>query len=240
MAEILSERPLVTAPAEKQEPSGTLGAVAGALDFLIVAALGWFGMVAVQTTPAEDLPQTLSPRLWILFGGVALALLASLAVRRLAPMVRGLLSALAGSLLLSLVLGYGNNLWATADRFDPRVAISWPLLAVAALALLRFLFSIHRDCSPAVGAAVGAPLLLIVLAWFTFLNLIPCLLPMRTPWTEFYPSVLRLIWKTVHYGLLLWGATTAAQERLPSYVLAVVMALALIAKLIGLGAIPFR
>lgn len=225
----VGEMPSVKPPGEGA--SGALGSLARVLDFLIVAALAWFCLVAVQTAPAEELPQTLAPRLQVLFGGVAFALLVSLAVRRLAPGVRGLLGALAGALLLSLTLDYGGDLWAAADRFDPRVAVSWPLGAVAALSLLRFLSSVRQEGSPAVGAAVGAPVLVIVLAWFTFQNLVPCLLPMRSPWTEFYPAVLRLTWTTVHYGFLLWGATTAAQERLPSYVLAVLMALALLAKL---------
>lgn len=225
----VGEMPSVKPPGEGA--SGALGSLARVLDFMIVAALAWFCVVAVQTAPAEELPQTLAPRLQVLFGGVALALLVSLAVRRLGPMARGLLGALAGALLLSLTLDYGGDLWAAADRFDPRVAVSGPLGAVAALSLLRFLASVRQDGSPAVGAAVGAPVLLIVLAWFTFQNLVPCLLPMRAPWIEFYPAVLRLIWTTVHYGFLLWGTTTAAQERLPSYVLAVLMALALLAKL---------
>ena len=232
MAETLGERPSVTDRSAGEGNSGTLRSLIRALDFLILAALGWFCVVAVQTVPREDLPQTLAPRLQMLFGGVAVALLASLAVRRLAPMARGLLGALAGALLLSLALDYGGDLWAAADRFDPRVAVSWPLLVAAALSLVRFLASVRRECSPAVGAALGAPALLIVLAWFTYQNLVPCLLPMRTPEAEFYPAVLRLVWTTVHYGLLLWGITTAAQEQLPSYVLAILMALALIARLV--------
>jgi hypothetical protein len=198
---------------------------------LLIAALAWFCLVAVRTPPREDLPQMLARWPLAAFGAVALALVVSLLPGRLAPVARGLLSALAAALLLSLTLDYGEDLFAASGRFDPRVAVSTPILAVAVLVLLRVAVTIKREVSPAVGAALGAPLLLIVLAWFTFANLSPCLLPTRSPGTEFYPVVLALVWTTIHYGVLLLGTTVAAQERTPSRVLAGVMAVFLVWKM---------
>ncbi|HIE51875.1 MAG TPA: hypothetical protein EYP85_08960 [Armatimonadetes bacterium] len=197
------------------------------LDCLIGAALVACGVLVIRTTEPY-----VEAKLWPLIGATVVLLGVTGAWGRANPTVRGLLSGLAGALLLWPVLDYSEQVdaWTVgaAEVFQPLLPFSWPLVAVLALGLLRWFVGRREGLPPPAAAAAVAPLLIAACGGIVLYRLIFAL-PELDLVTNQMPYTLSALWQLAHYGVFFFGATLIAPEAPASRGLAGVMALLLMA-----------